>query len=35
MTAAALSSWAMDEGAPKQLEFRDSLYRITAAGALH
>ncbi|MEP7139077.1 MAG: EAL domain-containing protein [Caldimonas sp.] len=35
MSAAALSSWASLDGAPKQLGFRDSLYRVTAAGALH
>ncbi len=35
MSAMALSSWAHDEGSPRTLEFRESLYRVTAAGALH
>jgi diguanylate cyclase (GGDEF)-like protein len=35
MTAQALSSWAMEDLGPRALEFRDSLYRPTAAGALH
>jgi diguanylate cyclase (GGDEF)-like protein len=35
MTARALSAWAMDDVGPRALEFRDSLYRPTAAGALH
>jgi len=35
MSARALSSWAMEEVGPRALEFRDSLYRPTAAGALH
>jgi EAL domain-containing protein (putative c-di-GMP-specific phosphodiesterase class I) len=35
MTARALSSWAMEDLGPRALEFRDSLYSATAAGALH
>jgi diguanylate cyclase len=35
MTARALSAWAMEEVGPRALDFRDSLYRPTAAGALH
>ena len=35
MSARALSSWAMEDVGPRALEFRDSLYRATAAGALH
>ena len=35
MTAQALSSWAMEDVGPRALEFRDSLYSATAAGALH
>ena len=35
MTARALSSWAMEALGPRALEFRDSLYSATAAGALH
>ena len=35
MSAMALSSWAHDEGSPRTLDFRESLYRVTAAGALH
>ena len=30
-----LSAWAMEDVGPRALEFRDSLYRPTAAGALH
>ncbi|HEY2189729.1 MAG TPA: EAL domain-containing protein [Caldimonas sp.] len=35
MSARALSNWAMEDVGPRALEFRDSLYRPTAAGALH
>ncbi len=35
MSARALSAWAMDDAGPRTIEFRDSLYRITASGALH
>jgi diguanylate cyclase len=35
MTARALSNWAMEDVGPRALEFGDSLYRPTAAGALH
>ena len=35
MTARALSAWAMEDVGPRALEFRDSLYSATAAGALH
>jgi hypothetical protein len=35
MSARALSNWAMEDVGPRALEFRDSLYRSTAAGALH
>ena len=35
MTARALSCWAMEDVGPRALEFRDSLYSTTAAGALH
>jgi hypothetical protein len=35
MSPRALSAWAMEDVGPGALEFRDSLYRATAAGALH
>jgi diguanylate cyclase (GGDEF)-like protein len=35
MSAVALSAWAMDDEGTRGLEFRDSLYRPTEAGALH
>ena len=35
MSAIALSAWAMDDEGTRGLEFRDSLYKATAAGALH
>jgi len=35
MSAMALSAWAIDEEGPRGIEFRDSLYRATVAGALH
>jgi len=35
MSARALSSWAMQDIGPRAMDFRDSLYRVTAAGALH
>ncbi len=35
MSARALALWAMEDVGPGALEFRDSLYRPTAAGALH
>ena len=35
MSPRALSAWAMEDVGPRALEFRDSLYRATAAGALH
>ena len=35
MTAIALSAWAMDEEGTRSIDFRDSLYRPTEAGALH
>ena len=35
MSAPALSAWAMDDEGTRNLEFRDSLYKATAAGALH
>ena len=35
MSALALSSWAMQDIGPRAMDFRDSLYRVTAAGALH
>jgi len=35
MSPRALSAWAMEDVGPRALEFRDSLYRPTAAGALH
>jgi diguanylate cyclase (GGDEF)-like protein len=35
MSARALSSWAMQEVGPRAIDFRDSLYQPTAAGALH
>ena len=31
----ALSAWAMDDEGTRSVEFRDSLYRATVAGALH
>ena len=33
--AGAARLWAMDDDGPRALEFRDSLYRATVAGALH
>ena len=35
MSALALSAWAMDDEGTRSLEFRDSLYKATGAGALH
>ena len=35
MSALALSAWAMDDEGTRNLEFRDSLYKATVAGALH
>jgi len=35
MSAMALSAWAMDDDGTRGVEFRDSLYRATVAGALH
>jgi diguanylate cyclase len=35
MSAIALSAWAMDDEGTRGLEFRDSLYKATVAGALH
>jgi diguanylate cyclase (GGDEF)-like protein len=35
MSARALSSWAMEDVGPRALDFRDSLYHVTVAGALH
>ncbi len=35
MSALALSAWAMDDEGTRGLEFRDSLYKATVAGALH
>ncbi len=35
MSAMALSAWAMDDEGTRGVEFRDSLYRATVAGALH
>ncbi|MEO6362691.1 MAG: EAL domain-containing protein, partial [Caldimonas sp.] len=35
MSARALTSWAMEESGIRTMDFRDSLYRPTAAGALH
>jgi len=35
MSPRALSAWAMEDVGPRALEFRDSLYRATAAGPLH
>jgi EAL domain-containing protein (putative c-di-GMP-specific phosphodiesterase class I) len=35
MSAAALSAWAMEDDSTRGIEFRDSLYKQTAAGALH
>ncbi len=35
MSAAALSAWAMEDESTRGIEFRDSLYKPTAAGALH
>jgi diguanylate cyclase (GGDEF)-like protein len=35
MSARSLSSWANEDNGPRALDFRDSLYRPTAAGALH
>jgi len=35
MSALALSAWAMDDEGVRNVEFRDSLYKATVAGALH
>jgi len=35
MSAIALSAWAMDDEGTRGIEFRDSLYKATVAGALH
>ena len=35
MSAVALSAWAMEDDSTRGIEFRDSLYKQTAAGALH
>ncbi|MCE9659688.1 MAG: EAL domain-containing protein [Burkholderiales bacterium] len=35
MSALALSAWAMDDEGTRGIEFRDSLYKATVAGALH
>ena len=35
MSPLALSAWAMDDEGTRNLEFRDSLYKATVAGALH
>ena len=35
MSAPALSAWAMEDDSTRGIEFRDSLYRQTGAGALH
>jgi diguanylate cyclase (GGDEF)-like protein len=35
MSALALSAWAMEDDSTRGIEFRDSLYKQTAAGALH
>jgi EAL domain-containing protein (putative c-di-GMP-specific phosphodiesterase class I) len=35
MSARALSTWAIEDLGPRALEFRDSMYHATIAGALH
>jgi diguanylate cyclase len=35
MSAVALSAWAMEDDSTRGIDFSDSLYRPTAAGALH
>jgi EAL domain-containing protein (putative c-di-GMP-specific phosphodiesterase class I) len=35
MSARALSTWAIEDLGPRALEFRDSMYHTTIAGALH
>jgi EAL domain-containing protein (putative c-di-GMP-specific phosphodiesterase class I) len=35
MSAAALSAWATEDDSTRGIEFRDSLYKQTAPGALH
>jgi diguanylate cyclase (GGDEF)-like protein len=35
MSASALSAWATDDEGPRGIEFRESLYKATVAGALH
>jgi EAL domain-containing protein (putative c-di-GMP-specific phosphodiesterase class I) len=35
MSARALSTWAIEDLGPRALEFRDSMYHSTLAGALH